>query len=397
MRYSTISRPLRVLHCPDMVGGQMQHLARVERTLGLESWSVVWQANQFRYLCDEVICPPGSGRFLKERRRLLMLMRALTRYDVIHFNFGRSLMPDGFSASVESHGGWRERMSQRIARWWELADLPMLKCAGKTIVVTFQGDDARQGDRLQEYGEVDLQAELESGYYTPASDVHKRWRIEKFARYADRIYAMNPDLFRVLPEKTQFLPYCHVDLENWQPRSVPHRERPLVLHAPTHRGIKGTRHVLAAVEQLRREGVPFDFRLVEGLSHAEAMQQFREADLVVDQLILGWYGGLAVECMALGVPVVAHIRQSDLRFLPPGMNNDIPILLADTRSIASVLREWLTVRRSELPRIGRQSRSFVERWHDPVEIGRTIAADYRTLRSGTHSGTHGDSQSRRAS
>ena len=347
----------------------MQHLANVERSLGLQSWSVVWEANQFQYPCDEVLCPPGSGRLLKESRRLQLLMRALTRYDVIHFNFGRTLMPDGFAA----------------AGWAEMVDLPLLKWAGKTIVVTFQGDDARQGDRLQEYGEVDLEKELNPGYYTTASDAHKRWRISKFARYADRIYAMNPDLFHVLPKNSRFLPYCHVDLKKWQPRPPPRREKPLVLHAPTHRGIKGTRHVLAAVEQLRAEGLPFDFRLVEGVTHAEAMQQFREADLMVDQLILGWYGGLAVECMALGVPVIAHIRNEDLRFLPPSMASDIPILRGDTRTITNVLRDWLTVRRAELPGVGEQSRRFVENWHDPQQIARAMATDYGDLISGSAS------------
>jgi len=52
--------------------------------------------------------------------------------------------------------------------------------------------------------------DVEPGYYTPASDARKRWRIAQFATYADRIYALNPDLLHVLPAQAEFLPYANV-------------------------------------------------------------------------------------------------------------------------------------------------------------------------------------------
>ena len=103
---------------------------------------------------------------------------------------------------------------------------------------------------------------------------------------------------------------------------------PLVVHAPTNRAVKGTHHVLAALDALRAEGVAFELRLVEGLTHDEARRVYAQADLVVDQLLLGWYGGLAVECMALGVPVDAHIRQPTWTCVPRGDRADLPILNA---------------------------------------------------------------------
>ena len=32
---------------------------------------------------------------------------------------------------------------------------------------------------------------------------------------------------------------------------------------------------------------------------------YAQADLVVDQVLIGWYGALAVETMAMGKPVIA--------------------------------------------------------------------------------------------
>jgi hypothetical protein len=41
-------------------------------------------------------------------------------------------------------------------------------------------------------------------------------------------------------------------------------------------------------------------------------------------LFAGWYGGLAVELMALGKPVLAYIREEDLSFVDPQMRYELP-------------------------------------------------------------------------
>jgi glycosyltransferase involved in cell wall biosynthesis len=134
--------------------------------------------------------------------------------------------------------------------------------------------------------------------------------------------------------------------------------------------------VVDAVSRLRADGVDFDFQLVEGLPHAEARALYRRADLLVDQLLVGWYGGLAVELMALERPVVAYLRESDLGWLPPEMRAEIPIVSATPETIYEVLKELLTSRRVELAELGRRGRAYVERWHDPLRIAKRIVADY---------------------
>src|SRR5439155_6674874 len=71
-------------------------------------------------------------------------------------------------------------------------------------------------------------------------------------------------------------------------------------HAPTNRLIKGTRHVTAAVEALRHEFPRLELRLIEKQPW-EAMPAFLAGcDILVDQLMMGWYGLLAIEGMAEG-------------------------------------------------------------------------------------------------
>jgi glycosyltransferase involved in cell wall biosynthesis len=361
-----------------MIGGHPQQLARAERALGLESWSVAFRKSKFQYPTDEILWQDHDSALIGEVKRWGLLARCLWQYDIVHFNFGQSLLPARSFPSAGSKGKWN--WLKNLYALLELRDLPLLKWAGKGIAMTFQGDDARQGDFLQQLSTIDLCSELEPGYYSAESDAHKKKRLAHIAHYANCIYALNPDLLHVLPAGSKFLPYAHLDLEQWPVVPPNPVERPpVVLHAPTHRGIKGTRHVLAAVNRLRDEGIPFDFQLVENRTWTEARALYEKADLLVDQLLLGWYGGLAVEMMALGKPVICYLREGDLGFIPLQMRKDLPIIQADPASLYSVLKEWLTVRRAELIPQGRRSRAFVESWHDPREIASQVASDYRRI------------------
>jgi glycosyltransferase involved in cell wall biosynthesis len=371
-------RALRVLHVPDVVGGNAPGIARAERSLGLESVSVSLVEDRYGYGCDEVLWKPGAGLLEREVARWKLFRRALRDFDVIHFNFGRSILTWGGLFSNRALLSPVEHVLLRLAPYLELLDLPALRRAGKVIAVTYQGDDARQGDYCVVHYRISTAHGVPLGYYSPWSDRRKRERIARFCQYADLVYALNPDLLNVLPARTRFLPYASVNIDEWRP--VPSRRllgQPIVIvHAPSHRGVKGTEHIIAAVERLRAEGAAIDFRLVEGLTNTEARQIYEEADVIVDQLLAGWYGGLAVEAMALGKPVVAYLRPEDLAFLPEAMRAELPVVSAEPATIYSVLKGLLGEPVTELVRLGEQSRAYVERWHDPRRIAARLMADY---------------------
>ena len=75
-------------------------------------------------------------------------------------------------------------------------------------------------------------------------------------------------------------------------------------HAPSHRAVKGTNLIIDALNSLKKKGFSFELVLIEGLSNSEARKKYETVDVLVDQLFAGWYGGLAVEAMALGKPVL---------------------------------------------------------------------------------------------
>ena len=43
------------------------------------------------------------------------------------------------------------------------------------------------------------------------------------------------------------------------------------------------------------------------------------------------------------------------------------------------MKEWLTVRKQELPEIGQLSRAYVEKWHDPVKIASRLKSEYEAV------------------
>ena len=366
---------LRILHCPQLVGGQAASLSRHERELGAYSLAVSWQASVFGYFADEVLCKQDASLAAQEIARWQMFRRALSDFDVIHYNFGAPILNWG------SLDGRHRRMAGGLGgiyAWLNQAfELPLMKHIGKVVAVTYHGDDARQGDYCRKHFEICIAREVDGQYYSSRTDGTKRQRIAQFARHADLIYALNPDLLHVLPANARFLPYAHINLDEWQPVFATTGSRPLIVHAPSHRGAKGTHFLLNAVERLRSDGLVFDFQLVEGLKQRKARKLYERADLVVDQLLAGWYGGFAVEVMALGKPVISYLRHTDLGCLPGQMRDELPIIEATPDSIEAVLRDWIARPSWELKQRGARGRSYVEKWHNPQLIAQRLLDDYQ--------------------
>lgn len=373
--------PLRVLHAPSSTGGNPQTLSRALRLLDVDSQSLVVSQNYMAYAADVVLHQPGQSLVLRELKRIWTIFCVLPRYDVIHYNAGTTIA-SAYAVEFNMRDGVWGACRQLYAAYLRLLqrmELAYVKWLGKIVFITYQGDDARQGDYSLSHFPISIASQVDSGYYCPASDAFKRCSITRIDQLASAIYAVNPDLLHVLPSRAQFTPYSHILLDEWLPNySQMHSEPLRIAHAPSHRKVKGTDIILDALEQLKKMGYEFELLLVEGLSHAEARQLYATADILVDQLFAGWYGGLAVEFMALGKPVLAYMRDEDLHFIEPQMRAELPVLQATPHSVGQVLKEVLNLPRSELVELGKRSRAFVERWHDPLRIAAATKQDYES-------------------
>jgi transposase len=175
------------------------------------------------------------------------------------------------------------------------------------------------------------------------------------------------------------MPYANVAVEEIRPPPGGRRGRPLVLHAPSDDSIKGSPLIEAALRELGKH-YDFEYVAVRGKPHREAMQLYADADLVIDQVLAGWYGGFAVELMSMAKPVVCYLREEDLGFLPPAMRGELPLLTVDPRRLTQDLARIFD-RRAEWADAGEAGRRFVLRWHNPRRIAAAMIAAYRDPQS----------------
>jgi glycosyltransferase involved in cell wall biosynthesis len=314
---SDTARPLRVVHCPVNTAGVPWANSNALKRRGVESQVVVFNRYPLHPEAD-VSLERRGGLARRQLTQWRALLRLLPRTDVFHFYFGLTLVPRSLQ-------------------------FPLLRALRKKSVLHYLGSDIRG----KSPGEL------------------------AFGKKADAEVVGSYDAIRWVPEAEVIPP--GIDVGSITPSPPSDRARPVILHAPSSRRRKGTEHVLAACE-----GLEADLLLVESLRHDEAFERYREADIVVDQLNSGWYGLLAIECMALGKPVVGYLHEEAARRTADAVGMPVPIVSASRDTLRERL-EPLVASAAERRRIGVASRAYVERVHDLERVADRLLALYSRL------------------
>jgi len=277
---------------------------------------------------------------------------ALPRYDLFVFFFDGGLLGETPS--------------------WRL-ELPLLRLAGKRIVAYPYGGDARLPSQTRSQPGWHAYSEIAPGEEDrDEADVARR--LNAFGRWANAILGC-ADLVEDLPRVDGIFEFP-IDVEEWRPVPPPADEAVRVLHAPNHPEYKGTRYVEEAVERLRAEGEPVELVLVQGLPGDEARRRYEQAHVVVDQLLIGAYAQFAIECMALGRPVVCHLNPRFAVHHPAWA--EAPIVSATPDTVLDELRTLVADRelRGEL---GRRGPEYVRRHHSLDAVGEELDRIYRSV------------------
>jgi glycosyltransferase involved in cell wall biosynthesis len=342
---------MKVLHLPSGAGGNAWALAQGERALGLESFVLYTHADWLGYRSDFNLHLENAD-FFREFVKLFKTLRSIRkRYDIFHFNWGSSLMRTGKLGFPH-------------------ADLPFYSKEAR-LFATYNGCDARQ--KYPTVARTAISACHNPDCYggmcnSGRMDEIRRKNIQRMNRYVQQLWAVNPDLMYFLPkEKASFLPYA-VLMEDGRPQKPGFTQRVLkIAHAPTNRAAKGSESIIKALEEVRRKrGQRIEVMLIENVRHEKALSLYAEADLVVDQILTGWYGGFAVEAMSMGKPVICRIAEEDLHFIPKQMANDLrdAILNADQSNLADVVSLCIE-NRDLLAAKGEAGVQYARTWHDP--------------------------------
>jgi glycosyltransferase involved in cell wall biosynthesis len=310
-------RPLRVVHCPVNTAGVPWANVQALRRRGVDAKLVVFNRYKLHPEADLSLERRG-GLLRRQATQWRALARLLPQTDVFHFYFGLTLIPRSLQ-------------------------FPLLGALRKKSVMHYLGSDIR-GKKPEELA---------------------------FGRKASAEVVGSYDAIRWVPQAEVVPP--GIDVASIEPAPPSDRARPVILHAPSSRRRKGTEHVLAAVE-----GLEADILLVEGLDHREAFERFREADIVVDQLNAGWYGLFAIECMALGKPVITFLHDEARERTERELGVEVPLVNA-TKETLRVRLEPLVADAAERRRIGAASRAYVEQVHDLERVTDRLLALYSRL------------------
>lgn len=372
---------MKVLHLPELVGGEPTGLSKAMRAHGVDSTTLARHRHPFGYGADTFVnASPRTTRWSGVFRTVLALKYLFEPWDVVHFNFGSTLLDPGFLVpTIRKPSDVLLWLARRVAEIGQGIELLTLSLRGVKIFVHFQGSDARQNPPTELAAPVRNEANNSAARKSELrANRYKKRRIARFSKFAKKIYFVNPDLSVWLPSDAEFVPYASVDVETINP--APHRARGtelVIAHAPSNRLVKGTASLEAAVLDLRSQGFPISLQIVEGVQNKEVMRRLAEADVVVDQLVVGWYGALAVEAMALGKPVICYINEADLRAIDAAMRVELPIIGSSESSIQETLIQVLQLNDADLAELGEKSRSFSLKWHNPSNIAGKLLADYR--------------------
>lgn len=371
-------REYKILHTPHVVAGNPSNLAWGERQLGLDSRLIYFSKSKFDFSRPEdIFFGENSPLFLLLIYKFLVLFYALFTKDIIHYNNGSTLFDPPKNIGQRDSGPKRllKKIYNCTLGQLHLLDLKLFKFFGKRLFITFQGSDARLYQYHIEHFSISHYHVLKDPSQELLKDKQKIHFINSISPYMTAMFAVNPDLLHTLPMNASFLPYSNVNIQDWRPRQ-PHRKIRHIIHAPSNTEVKGTKIIEAAINRLISEGHNIQYTRIHGKKHDEMKQLLEEADIIVDQLLVGWYGGLAVEAMALGLPVVCYLREEDLSFLPTEMKLDCPVIKADPDNIYEVLKHTISIKEESYLALQLKSRAYVEKWHDPIKIARHLQLLY---------------------
>ena len=343
-----VRRKPKIFHGLVNYGTQSGLFARELRNLGYDAISVTGR-DAFKRVTDIELSRSKTN--LDRIKRLLFLLQCFFKYDIFHFYYGTSLLP-------------------------KQIDLPFYKLFGKKLIMHYLGNDIqRYTTSVQKYKwtNVSFMMSQDEGLVYDQR-INNRFINEK--KFIDKSFVCAPCYSEFAP-LSEVLPLA-LDIIRFKFSSFPKYDGQIrIMHAPTHRGFKGTDFIVQAIERLKHEGYKIHFDLVENISHDELLERYKLCHLFIDQIMGGWYGTASIEAMAIGRPVIVSIRPDYFEYID--FADRIPAIHADPDLIYEVLKNTLDNGIEFLIEKGKQSRQFIEEYHDVKVVTKKLINLYSEL------------------
>ena len=338
---------LKVFHGLVNYGTQSGFFARELRNQGIEALSLTYP-DSFKRQTDVELKHGGNilQKILRHCWNYLFVSYCFFKYNTFHFYFGKTLLPDQ-------------------------KDLRFYRFFGKKVIMEYLGSDCQLYQQsLDTYKWTNMIA------FSPSDGAKRdemiRQRMKREQTYIDINLVCSPIYSEFVPDSI-YVPLA-IDLKDFVYSPVPEITDGIrIMHAPTSRGYKGTAYIIEALERIKSEGYPIHIDLVEGVTHKELIERYKQSHIFIDQILAGGYGTASIEAMALGRPVIAFIRPEFMAQYGEGL----PIISANPDTIYEVLKDVLDHKISELNEIGNKSRLFIENGNSIESITKRLIEIYK--------------------
>lgn len=327
-----IKHPDSVLHISFMVHIPY-YMTRILRRRGIKadylavrSQSPWWDKCDYRFPQT-----PGPVSAIDE---FLFFWRVVAKYEVIHSHFG----------IMFTESGW---------------ELPLLKKMGRKIVVHYRGCEARdQARNMELHPKSNICQDCDyNGMVCRAG----RKRVELSQKYGDEFLVTTPDMQDFMPTALHFpffLP--EIDYEKYKAFDTLPSGNPFkIVHVTNHPGIEGTRHIQAAIDNLKAKGYEIQFNFLKGVTPEKALEAYRDAHLSIGKMKMGYYANAQIESMYLGVPAVTNVRPE---FMTPELERS-GFIFSTLEELESTLEYYLN-HPADLAEKRAQARSSILELHN---------------------------------
>ena len=244
-----------------------------------------------------------------------------------------------------------------LTRKLRLFEFFILKLFTKKIIMHVVGTDIRSVESIL-WKEKNIFSFLKGKADYPYSLDWQKKMIADSQSYADEILVSTADLLKVIP-KASYFPVM-IDLNSFlmelsKQKFNKRTDKITILHAPSNVKMKGSTIIHKVLKEIAREHEDIEIVLTHELkrktnsvytvSRYELFKLYQESDIVVDQLVIGWYGLQSIEAILSKNATICYIEADLTQYLQP----NCPIINANAINLKEVLLNTIEkIRKKEI-------------------------------------------------
>ncbi len=219
-------------------------------------------------------------------------------------------------------------------------ELFLYRWLGKKVIMHFVGADLRNSEYLRWKNEQLLQKESDIGTQKKPPPLQNNFQKKLSAlaqKYADALVVTSPDLIQFFPEKNKlyYIPVL-IDVEKFDKELLMasgNRDNTVItiLHAPSNAPLKGTEYISNILDEIKKSNNKIRTIVTTSddyksktvhppytITKYTLYDLYKQSDIVIDQILIGWYGLQSIEALLAGNKVVCLVNEKLTHYLYPG-------------------------------------------------------------------------------